>query len=63
MGANVVDVFWTTGAHDGVLVIEAPDDAVASAVFLTLGKAGDVRTQTLRAYGRDEFEKVVAAMK
>jgi uncharacterized protein with GYD domain len=49
-GARVLSQYWTIGAHDGVLVLEAPSDEVAAAIFLALGARGNVRTTTLRAF-------------
>ena len=49
-GARVLSQYWTIGAHDGVLVLEAPNDEVAASVFLALGARGNVRTTTLRAF-------------
>lgn len=49
-GARVVAQYWTIGSHDGVLIIEAPDDEVAASILLALGAAGNVRTTTLRAF-------------
>jgi uncharacterized protein with GYD domain len=59
-GLTIKDVYWTSGAYDGLLVLEAPDEAAACAFFLSLAKAGNVRTQTLRAYGLSEFERILA---
>ena len=50
VGARVVAQYWTIGSHDGVLILEAPNDGVAASVLLALGAAGNVRTTTLRAY-------------
>jgi uncharacterized protein with GYD domain len=49
-GARVAAQYWTIGSHDGVLILDAPDDAVAASVLLALGAAGNVRTTTLRAF-------------
>ncbi|MDH3626340.1 MAG: GYD domain-containing protein [Acidobacteriota bacterium] len=49
-GARVVAQYWTIGSHDGVLIIEAPDDETAATILLSLGASGNVRTTTLRAY-------------
>ena len=49
-GARVVAQYWTIGNHDGVLVLEAPNDEVAASVLLALGASGNVRTTTLRAF-------------
>lgn len=62
VGARVKDVYWTLGEHDGVLVIEAPDDETAAAVLLKLGAAGNVRIRTLRAFDWPEFQSVLDRM-
>jgi len=49
-GARVVRQYWTIGSHDGVLILEAPNDEVAASILLALGSAGSVRTTTLRAF-------------
>ena len=49
-GARVVQQYWTIGSHDGVLILEAPDDTIAASVLLALGASGNVRTTTLRAF-------------
>jgi len=49
-GARVTAQYWTIGAHDGVLILEAPSDEVAASVLLALGARGNVRTTTLRAF-------------
>jgi hypothetical protein len=38
------------GQYDTVLVLDAPDDASATALLMSLGKLGNVRAQTLRAF-------------
>lgn len=62
LGARVEKVYWTSGAYDGVLILDAPDDETASAVSLTLGRAGNVHTQTLRAYEREEMQSILARL-
>lgn len=63
VGAKVVDVYWTLGAFDGVLILEAPDDETATAALLHLGKAGNVHTSTVRAFSASEMDKILAKMK
>ena len=58
-GAHVKDVYWTLGQHDGVLIIEAPDDETAAAVLLALASSGNVRMHTLRAFDWAEFQTVL----
>jgi uncharacterized protein with GYD domain len=47
--ARAEDVFWTLGKYDIVAVVEAPDDISITALGLSSGALGNVRTQTLRA--------------
>ena len=54
------DIFWTLGAFDGAVLIEAPDDHAVTAWALKLGSLGNVRTQTLRAFRANEIENIVA---
>jgi uncharacterized protein with GYD domain len=58
-GVTVRDIYWTVGGFDGVLILDAPDDATATAVLVGLGSAGNVRTQTLRAYNRQEMDGIL----
>jgi len=30
MGVKVKDIYWTLGDHDGLLILEAPDDETAT---------------------------------
>jgi len=49
-GAKVLVQYWTIGSHDGVLILEAPNEEVAASILLALGASGSVRTTTLRAF-------------
>ncbi len=41
-------------------IVEAPDEETATAALLQLGGMGNVRSTTLRAFGRDEIESIIA---
>lgn len=62
LGAEVKETYWPMGAHDGVLIFEAPDDETASALLLQLGSRGIVRTQVLRAFDRSERDGILARL-
>lgn len=55
-------IYWTLSHFDLVAIIEAPDDASATAFTLAIGAAGNVRTQTLRAFSRDEMNGILGKM-
>lgn len=59
-GMTVKDVYWTLGQYDIVAIADAPDDTVATAVNLSLCKAGNVRTQTLRAFSQAEMDAILS---
>ncbi len=62
MNVKVTDIYWTLGDHDGVLIMDAPDDETATAVLLHLGAAGNVHTTTVRAFTAAEMDKVLTKM-
>jgi uncharacterized protein with GYD domain len=62
MGVKVTGIYWTLGAFDGVLVWEAPEEETATAALLHLGSLGNVRTQTARAFGPAEMQKILALL-
>ena len=59
LGATVKDVYWTLGQYDIAALVEAPDDAIVTALGLTLGKFGNVRTQTLRAFSQTDMDAIL----
>ena len=61
-GVTVRDLFWTLGQYDVVGIYDAPDDATITAFALAINQAGNVRTQIMRAYNKDEMKKVLAKM-
>ena len=58
-GGKLVLQVWTVGQYDGCVVFEVPDEAVGSALLVTLAKNGHVRTQTMRCYDNQEFETIL----
>jgi len=63
MGVKVTDSFWTMGAYDVVLLLDAPNDETVSAFSLKLGALGNVKSQTMRAFSRKEMESILAKVK
>ena len=61
-GVTAKEFFWTLGSYDVVSIFEAPDDASMTALGLAVGSGGNVRTQTLRAFSRDEMNGVLAKL-
>lgn len=61
-GAEMTTIYWTLGQYDMVAIINAPDDESATAFGLSIGAAGNVRTQTLRAFPKDEMDAILARL-
>ena len=58
-GAEITDFYMTMGGHDMVVIVEAPNDEAVAKIALGLGSGGNVRTQTLKAFGEAEYRKIV----
>lgn len=61
-GVTMKDIMWTLGAYDMVVTFEAADDAAMTAFALAVGAAGNVRTQTMRAFNRSEMSAILAKL-
>jgi uncharacterized protein with GYD domain len=61
-GVTTKEIFWTLGSYDVVAIFEAPDDASITALGLAIGAGGNVRTQTLRAFSKEEMNGILAKL-
>jgi uncharacterized protein with GYD domain len=59
LGVEVVDVYWSLGPFDGLLILDAPDSQTATAALLHLAAQGNVQTQTTELFTAAEMEKVL----
>ena len=58
-GGSLIGVYVTLGRYDVVEIFEAPNDETAYGIVLELARHGNVRTETLRAFTREEAEALV----
>lgn len=61
LGAKM-EIFYTMGKYDLIAVTEAANDETAMQLLLELGRLGNVRTQTLKAWTPAEATKVIAKL-
>lgn len=61
-GVTVKEIVWTQGRYDVVTVLEAPDEAAAMSLSLSLSALGNVRTETLRAFSAADMTTIVGKM-
>jgi uncharacterized protein with GYD domain len=62
VGGKVKDVYRTMGRYDVAAIVDAPDDVSMNAIVYSLGSLGNIRTETLRAFTRQEADAAVAKM-
>ena len=58
-GGKLLDAYVTLGRYDVVELFEAPDDETAYRILTELAKHGQVTTETLRAFTREEADRIV----
>ena len=61
-GGRLVDAYVTLGRFDVVEIFEAPDDETAYQILLAVARYGDVTTETLRGFTREEAENIVRSV-
>ena len=58
-GIKIHHTFWTNGPYDVIHLFEVDNEDDAMAHSYSLSALGNVRTQTYRAYTRDEIQPVM----
>jgi uncharacterized protein with GYD domain len=61
-GCEMKQIYWTLGGYDLVSVVEAADEQAFLTFGFALGSSGNVRTQTLRAFTKDEISAVIGKL-
>ncbi|MBW5439321.1 GYD domain-containing protein [Bradyrhizobium canariense] len=62
MSGEIKSFFLTMGDYDMVVILEAPDDAVAARFSLQLGMQGNVRTRTLKAFPEAAYREIINSL-
>lgn len=58
-GFKITGVYWTQGQYDMVTVLEAPDEHAMVAGLLNIAGAGNVHSETMRAFPMEEMAQVL----
>lgn len=61
-GFKVQGLYWTQGQYDMVAVVEAPDEQAMMAGLFNIASAGNVRSETLRAFTAEEMQAAIKKM-
>jgi uncharacterized protein with GYD domain len=59
-GGKVRELVWTVGEYDLVTIADYPDEESAVAALLKVSAAGNIRSNTMRAFSASEMEGIVA---
>jgi len=58
-GVKVEALYWTVGACDGVLILNADNPNKALRCLTELAALGNVRTETMQAFDAKEFSAII----
>ena len=61
-GGKLLNAYVTLGRYDLVEIFEAPDDETAYQILLAVARHGNVHTETLRGFTREEAEDIIRAV-
>ena len=61
-GGKIHAWYLTMGKYNAVIVSEFPNDEASAKFMLSTGAAGNVTTQTLKAFTEAEYRKIVASL-
>ena len=61
-GSELKAFYLTMGRYDLITISEAADEMAAAKVALAIGSAGNVTTETLRAFTEDDYREIVNAL-
>ena len=62
VGGKLIGFYLVMGQYDYIIITEAPDDQTAARLILGTIAQGSVRTQTMRAFPREEFEGIARGL-
>ena len=61
-GFQIRGLYWTQGQYDLVAVVDAPDEQAMIAGLFNIAGAGNVRSETLRAFTDAEMEAALSKL-
>jgi len=59
-GFKVIGHYWTQGRFDLVTVVEAPSEEAMMSGLFSIAEAGNVASETLRAFSDEEMQGLLA---
>lgn len=59
-GFKVLGLYWTQGRFDLVSIVEAPSEQAMMAGMMSIVEAGNVQSETMRAFTETEMQQILA---
>ncbi len=59
LGCKLQGIWWAFGDHDGVFLLEAPDNAAVVALAMAVGASGQISTETTALLDMDEAQEAM----
>lgn len=56
---GALQIYYTMGEYDFVAILDMPDEKSMLKLLIRMGKIGDVKIKTLKAWGESEFHDVI----
>ena len=56
-GFKIIGTYWTQGQYDIVSIVESPDEESMNAGLFNIAAAGNVHSETLRAFDEAEMAR------
>ena len=58
----MTEFYLTMGAYDMVVIIDALNDEEFAKLAISIAKGGNIRTTTLKAFGEDQYRKIIESV-
>lgn len=62
LGGEVTQFYGLMGPYDTMFILDAPDDATAAKISAAIGRLGNVRAETMRAFSEAEYKKILSEL-
>lgn len=62
LGGEVKQFYGLLGRYDTAFIMEAPNDETAARISAAIGRLGNARGETLRAFTESEYRQMLSAL-
>lgn len=62
-GGKIHAWYLTMGQYDAILISEFPNDEACAKFTLSTGAAGNISTETLKAFSEAEYRKIIGSLR